>query len=279
MKNISIEIFLSASSSPGKFGETVHNAGFKTHKLNFVYKAIKVKKIKLLIDSMKLLKIKGCSISMPFKESVTKYIDSVDPIAKKAGAVNTVVNDGKKLIGYNTDIYAVMATLERLKVNQKNSVLIIGSGGMARATIIALKEKNIKNVFITGRNMARVNYLAKKFKYLPVEDTKKNNFVADILINTTPVGMHLNDNKLPISKNSLTNFKKIIDVVVKEKGTALINEAKRKELPHADGVSITFLQAFKQYEIYTGLKAPAKEMFIAYKTTLNPKRKKIIIWN
>lgn len=275
MKNYQIEIFLSASSNPGKFGEVVHNTGFKADKLNYLYKAIKISKIKSLINTIRLYNIKGCSISMPFKVSVIKYLDKLDPIAKKVQAVNTIVNDGKKLIGFNTDIFAVNKILKHLKINKSNSVLITGSGGMARATIVALKEKNIKNIFITGRNILRVKSLARKFDLIFIEYNQRNYFEADVFINTTPVGMKLNDDKLPISKDALSNFKKVIDVVVKQKDTALIKEAKKRKLLYADGVSLTFFQAFRQYEIYTGKKAPSKIMFESYKTLLNTKRKTI----
>ena len=93
------EICISISSSPGSFGETVHNRAYSYHKLNYLYKAIKAVDLKRTIDSVRDLSIKGCSVSMPFKEKVIKYLDKVEPLAKKTGAVNTILN-----IGVGTDL-------------------------------------------------------------------------------------------------------------------------------------------------------------------------------
>ena len=149
------EICISISSSPGSFGETVHNAGYKYHKLNYLYKAIKVTNLNIAMGSIYTLDIKGCSVSMPFKEKVIKYLDKIDSLAKKTGAVNTIVKNKNLLIGYNTDVYGAYKALRSLKVKTSNNILVLGAGGVSRAIIVALKKLKISNITIANRDISR----------------------------------------------------------------------------------------------------------------------------
>ncbi len=93
---------ISIAQKPGMFGTVVHNAGFKALKLNFMYKAFAINDLEGAIKGVRALGIRGCSVSMPFKENVMQYLDSLHPSAKRAKAVNTIVNKKGCLIGYNT---------------------------------------------------------------------------------------------------------------------------------------------------------------------------------
>jgi len=84
---------ISVAEKPGKFGITVHNAGYRALGLNFLYKTFAINDIKGAIIGVRSLGIRGCSVSMPFKEKVIPFLDRLDPLAKKIGAVNTIVND------------------------------------------------------------------------------------------------------------------------------------------------------------------------------------------
>ena len=110
MKN---DFCISVAKNPGKFGETVHNAGYDVLGLPFQYKAFSTNDISGVIKGVRALGIRGCSVSMPFKETVVPYLDRLDPLAKKIGAVNTIVNKNNTLIGYNTDFYGAKECLKR----------------------------------------------------------------------------------------------------------------------------------------------------------------------
>lgn len=265
------EICLSISSKPGSFGETVHNAGYNYQGLHFFYKAIKVVDLKNTIESIKLLQIKGCSVSMPFKEKIISHIDILDEDAQKAGAVNTVLNDENVLKGFNTDIFGAGKALEVINVNQKENVLVLGAGGVARAIIIALQKINIFDIFITNRNVSKAKTLSKLFNCKVVNWEERNNFKSSILINATPVGMKGNDFLAPIDIKSLKNFDKIVDVVVNENDTNLIKAAKNINMPYVTGIYMTFFQAARQYKIYTGFDAPISHMIEAYNKHFNKK--------
>jgi shikimate dehydrogenase len=271
MLNNKREICLSISSKPGAFGETVHNAGYNYQKLNFFYKAVEVVDLENTVKAIKLLQIKGCSVSMPFKEEIIEYIDMLDEDAKKAGAVNTILNDNNVLKGFNTDIFGAFKALDILNINKNDNVFILGAGGVARAIIIALKKQNIFNIFITNRNIDKARNLSNLFNCTVVNWEKRNNFKSSILINTTPIGMKKNSVLTPININSLKNFEKVMDVVVSEKETSLIKAAKDINMPYVTGLYMTFFQAAKQYKIYTGFDAPIQHMVKAYNSRFNKK--------
>ena len=257
------EVCISISSSPGTFGETVHNSSYKFHKINFLYKAIKTNDLRRTISSIRELNVKGCSVSMPFKEKVIKYLDKIDHLAKKVGAVNTILNTNKKLVGFNTDVFGASKALNYLKLKSTDSVLILGAGGVSRALIVALKKMKVRKIIISNRNSRKSIMLGKLFKCDVQDWNNRNNIKSDVLINATSVGM-LNNKAIPINKKSVRNFNKIMDVVVANKDTAIIKEAKRLNISNVSGITMTFYQAAEQYKIYTGLKAPIEIMLSAY---------------
>ena len=100
--------------------------------MNYLYKAINVKDLNSTIKAVRILGIKGASISMPYKEKVIKLLDKIDPLAKKAGAVNTILSKDNKLIGFNTDVHGAYKALKYLRLKSSDSILILGAGGAAR---------------------------------------------------------------------------------------------------------------------------------------------------
>lgn len=128
---IDATLCISVAKNPGKFGITVHNAAFRSLGLNFIYKTFSVTDIAGVITGVRALGIRGCSISMPFKESVIPHLDQLDPIAKKIGAVNTVVNKHGHLIGYNTDVIGAYESLKTLNASNNTSILLLGAGGVS----------------------------------------------------------------------------------------------------------------------------------------------------
>lgn len=270
MKKEKPQICLSISSTPGTFGETVHNAGYKFHKINYIYKALKIQNLRTTIASIRDLNIKGCSVSMPFKERVIQYLDKLDPLVKKTGAVNTILNKDNKLIGFNTDVNGAAKALMSLNVNSNDTVLILGAGGVSRAIIIALREMNVRKIIITNRSIKKSKKLVKLFKCDFLKWQDRNAFKADVIINGTSIGM-INNPGSPIDIKSISNFKKVMDVVVRDRDTKIIKQAKKLGIPNVSGLTMTFHQAAEQYQIYTGLKAPLKQMISSYNEKYNLK--------
>ena len=161
---------VSLSARPGTFGATVHNAGYRALGLPFKYVACKVDDIASALSIVSTSGIRGASISMPFKVDAMRAVNEIMPCALNAGAVNTVVNDHGRLLGYNTDVYGFAKLLEEAKVYTDSHVKVIGSGGVARAILVALCD--FPNVTLYSRQPQKAAELAKNFgrPVLPLDE-------------------------------------------------------------------------------------------------------------
>ena len=256
---------ISVAQKPGRFGITVHNAGYKTLGLNYIYRAFAITDIKGAVAGIRSLGISGCSVSMPFKEKVIPFLDRLDPLAKKIGAVNTIVNQNGCLIGYNTDVIAAQQSLHNLQIKNDNSIIICGAGGVSRAILFALKNLKLKNVIITNRTMSRGRKLAKEFNVDFVQWSKRESIHSDIIINATSIGMSPNISSSPISSHKIKNSKIVMDVVMPPK-TKLISLANKYQKITVDGLKFSLYQAFAQFKLYTGRNPPVQVMERAAKT-------------
>ena len=256
---------ISVAEKPGKFGITVHNVGYRTLDLNYIYKAFTITDIKSAVTAVRSLGIRGCSVSMPFKEKVIPLLDRLDPPAKKIGAVNTIVNQNDCLIGYNTDVIAAQRSLQQLKIKDDNNIIIFGAGGVSRAILFALKNLKLKNITITNRTISRGRKLAKEFNVDFVQWSKRESIHSDVVINATSIGMPPNISSSPISSHNIKNSQIVIDVVMPPK-TKLISLANKYQKITVDGLKFSLHQAFAQFKLYTGRNPPVQVMEKAAKT-------------
>lgn len=239
-----------------------HNAAYKKlgidDKFTYLRVEVKPKDLKMAVDGIKGLGIRGVSVTMPHKQTVMKYLDKIDKDAKAIGAINTIVNNSGKLTGFNTDYLGAMTALGK-KINPKGkTVAVIGAGGAARAIIFGLSKSGAK-VKIFNRSVDKAKSLAKEFgckwgSLKALEDIAG----VDVVINCTPVGM--NENISPISKKFLNKNQIVFDIVYLPKETRLIKEAKEKGAKIIYGYEMLLYQGVAQFELYTGLKAPVEVM-------------------
>jgi len=251
---------ISVAEKPGKFGITVHNAGYRALGLNFMYKTFAINDIKGAIIGVRSLGIRGCSVSMPFKEKVIPFLDRLDPLAKKIGAVNTIVNDNGQLIGYNTDVIAVEKSLKPLQIKNDKDIIIFGAGGVSRAILVALKNLKLKNITVANRTTRKGKRLAKEFNVNFIQWSKRENVKAEVLINATSIGMFPNIFSSPISKNKIKNSQIVMDVVATPPKTKLIKIANKQGKITVDGLKLSLYQAFTQFKLYTGRNPPIQVM-------------------
>jgi shikimate dehydrogenase len=251
---------ISVAEKPGKFGITVHNAGYRALGLNFLYKTFAINDIKGAIIGVRSLGIRGCSVSMPFKEKVIPFLDRLDPLAKKIGAVNTIVNDNGQLIGYNTDVIAVEKSLKPLQIKNDKDIIIFGAGGVSRAILVALKNLKLKNITVANRTTRKGERLAKEFNVNFIQWSKRENVKAEVLINATSIGMFPNIFSSPISKNKIKNSQIVMDVVATPPKTKLIKIANKQGKITVDGLKLSLYQAFTQFKLYTGRNPPIQVM-------------------
>ena len=266
------EFCISVSKNPGNFGETVHNAGYKALGLNFQYKAFSSNDILGTIKGVRALGIKGCSISMPFKEKVIPFLDELDPLAKETKAVNTIVNKKGHLVGYNTDVLGIENCLKTLKIKKNKKILVLGAGGAARAALVALKKLKFQKIIVTNRSKIRGGKITDDFKVDLVHWSNRNRIKSDVIINATSIGMSPNTNSIPISKESILYAQLIVDLVVKPSNTKLIQIANNNRIPVIDGSEIALNQAYEQFKLYTNRKPPKDVMRKASKKILRSKK-------
>ncbi len=237
----------------------LHNRAFQSRRVNAVYLPFLVEPPRLT-DFFRLatdLPVQGFSVTIPHKQRIIRRLDSVDALAKRIGAVNTVYRKKGKLCGTNTDALGVTAPLEkRLRLGGK-SVLVVGSGGAARAAAFALVDKGAK-VTLTGRSFDKVQRLARAARAEALAWNKLPGRGFDALVQTTPVGMHPN-----VDGNLFADMvpaEVVFDMVYNPLETALIKRAQELGKETILGLEMFLEQAAAQFEIWTQQTAPRQVM-------------------
>ncbi|MDE7242587.1 MAG: AAA family ATPase [Oscillospiraceae bacterium] len=188
---------------------------------------------------------KGLNVTIPYKQTVIPLCDSIDPRASAIGAVNTVVNNGGHLTGYNTDIDGLIYLARRTGVDMKGKkVVVLGSGGTSRTAQSAAKELGASEIVVVSRR-GENNY-----------DSLARHANAQVLINTTPVGMYPNCGVSPVSLDAFPNLTGVLDVVFNPLHTALLMQAEKRGLPCSCGLPMLVAQAKRAAELFTGKDIP-----------------------
>jgi len=240
-------------------GPVMHNRAFAEIGYNAVYLAFKVTDCGSAIKGIRALNIKGVSVTLPHKASVMAYLDAVDETAARIGAVNTIVNNNGKLTGYNTDCQGAVNALQAQTSIEGKSVAIIGAGGAARAVGFGLKSA-AERLTIVNRTRATGEMLAADLQaeFLPIDAFKPSRY--EILINTTPVGMHPDTDATPIVKNDFAAESVVMDIIYNPLNTRFLKEAAARECRTISGVDMFAFQGAHQFELWTGQKAPLAVM-------------------
>lgn len=251
---------ISVASRPSNFGTTLHNAAYEALGLNFVYKAFGISDIAGAVVGVRALGVRGCSVSMPFKESVIPHLDALDEAASVIGAVNTVVNEEGRLVGYNTDAVGARVALQALKVRPDESVLLLGAGGAARAILFALRELGVKRVRVANRDANRAQQLRTILPCETLDWADRQNEPVNVLINATSVGMAPNAELMPLDASFVDEARAIMDVVLSPMETRLITCAVAAGKVVAPGYLMSLEQAIAQFTLYTGREPPRELM-------------------
>lgn len=255
---------VSHSLSPG-----MHNRAFGFLGLNKVYVAFEVEKVGQALDGFRALGIKGASVTVPHKQAVIGYLDSIDPVAEKIGAVNTLVIDGETIHGLNTDwIGANRALAEHLDLQGK-SVLLLGAGGSARAIGFGLLEAGAR-LTLANRSIDKGTALAGVFGCRCLSLQEAAEFKADILVNATSVGMKPEADRTPLAAEALGNFQVVMDIVYAPLKTRLLADAEKAGCITINGLDMLLYQGVAQFELWTGQKAPVEVMRQALLDGLSP---------
>lgn len=244
----------------------MHNAVIRELKLNYIYLAFKVSpnNLNLAVKGFRAFNIKGINVTLPFKQKIMNYLDDIDPIAQKIGAVNAIKNDNGNLSGRNTDAEAAKnALINAGYTTSGKNLLILGAGGAARALTYILAE-DINKIIIANRTEKRAIKLAKELKKnfsIKVEGKgnsisvlKEESKKADILINTTPVGMYPSVEKSPIPAEFLHKDLIVYDIVYNPLETKLMKDATKIGCNTIGGLDMLVNQGALAFEWWTNKK-------------------------
>ncbi|HYK62556.1 MAG TPA: shikimate dehydrogenase, partial [Bryobacteraceae bacterium] len=193
----------------------------------------------------------------PHKQKIIRYLDQVDPLARRIGAVNTVWRKTGKWRGANTDAAGVTAPLERHVRIGKCSVLVVGNGGAARGAAFALAAAGAR-LAITGRNLDRVRALAAACGAEPLAREQAEARMFDVLIHATPVGMAPRVHECIF--NGRIPAELVFDMVYSPIETTLLQRARQQGSTVIPGIEMFLEQAARQFEIWTGERAPRAVM-------------------
>lgn len=232
------ELFLSASSKPSRFGATIYNELFRRYEINAVYLSRPVTDARSLASAIRTLDVRGCSVSMPMKNQIIVSLDQIDKEAENVRSVNTVLNQGGKLIGYNTDVHGVREVLRSLEFG---SVLVYGNGSVVDSIMHVLEGRN---VFIEARDRDKRRRVETRWRVQPYDGSP-----IDLFINATPLSLE------PIAPEVSKLLAPIVfDLVVPREHNHLEALCTERGLRYVPGFDMYQHQFVKQFELYTGRK-------------------------
>jgi len=228
-----MKCYLIAKKLSHSFSKPIHNA---LADYSYEYKELEENELKAFFAEKDF----DClNVTIPYKQTVFEYLDSISPEAEKIGAVNTIVNKGGRLLGFNTDYYGFSYQIKESGAEIKGKdVVILGTGGAAKTAFAVLSDMGAKSVRSVTSGEIRSKAVAAYYD-------------AQIIVNATPVGMYPHTGAAPIN---VTDFKKceaVLDLVYNPSKTQLILDAEKMGIKAANGLGMLVAQAKKACEIFT----------------------------
>jgi shikimate dehydrogenase len=255
-----MQLCISLAARPSNIGTRFHNFLYDELGLDFVYKAFTTTDLPGAVAGIRALGIRGCSVSMPFKEDVIPLVDELEESARAIRSVNTIVNDGGVLTASNTDYEAVASLLDTHGVDRSARVLLRGSGGMAKAVTAAFRGAGFAHLTVVARNEVTGSALADQYGYAWVAD-EEGAGDADLLVNVTPLGMRGDqESTLSFAPDRIAAAGTVFDVVAFPSETPLVQAGRQAGAHVITGAEVIALQAARQFERYTGVALTADQV-------------------
>ena len=257
--NKDTQLCISLAARPSNIGTRFHNYLYGLLDLDYVYKAFAPTDLAQAIAGIRGLPIRGAAVSMPYKEACIPLIDGLDPSAAAIDSVNTIVNDAGVLTGYNTDYQAVATLLHEYEVDRADDFVVLGSGGMAKAVVAALRAAGFRTGTVVARNESTGRPLAEQygFEWAP----KLYPLRPSLLVNATPIGMAGDQaGELAAPHEVIGTTDTVFDVVAFPAETPLVKQARELRKEVITGAEVIALQAAAQFELYTGVRPTAEQV-------------------
>ncbi|MDA8234972.1 MAG: shikimate dehydrogenase [Clostridia bacterium] len=253
----------------------MQNAGFQALGLDYCYVPFSVapEDLSRAMEAIRALNLAGANVTIPHKEAVIPFLDEVTPEAAAMGAVNTIVNRDGRLMGYNTDGRGFLLSLmEGLGLDVKGlTIVLLGAGGAARGVGMELARAGAGRLLVANRNLDRARELAGDItrhtgcltQALPWEEAILRDAIgaAQVLINTTPIGMHPHHEVPPVvNPEYFPTGLTVCDLIYNPIKTSLLSAAEAKNLPTLSGWGMLLYQGVIAFELWTNQKAPVEIM-------------------
>ncbi len=219
------------------------------------------------ITSLRSPEILGANVTVPHKQAVMAQLDSLTPLARQVGAVNTIVRDGDRLIGDNTDVYGFMTALTAVTGDLAGrTALILGAGGASRAVVVGLERLGLGRIVIANRNVDRASALIEDLDCrvasvigLGDEAVIETLASAAVVVNATALGWHPGETPIPLDLlAALPDDAHVTDLTYRE--TDLLAAARARGLSASDGLEMLILQGARALHLWTGRDAPVAVM-------------------
>ena len=245
----------------------LHNGLFEETGVDALYLPIAVKSedLEKLMDGFRLMNFGGFNITKPHKMEIMKYLDHLDFLAEKIGAVNTVVYRDGEMVGYNTDGFGFIKSIEsKIKIPKDElTILILGCGGAVKSVAMALADWGIKKVIIANRTVAKAEELANQINIswsgkaqaieMTPEALKKAVDEAAVLVNGTSLGMADTAQQSPLPKELLKKELLVYDMIYSPAVTQLMKDAKMIGAQTENGLEMLLYQGLLAFELWTGI--------------------------
>ena len=247
---------LSHSLSP-----ELHNFWFKKHKISASYSLIEIElnEIESIIKQIRNNELQGINVTVPYKQAVIPFLDSIVDDAKETLSVNTIsLNVEGKIIGSNTDVFGLeqgfINKLDQQNIGQ-NKILIIGAGGVTPSVIYALSKKGIKKIFLSNRTIEKAEDIKKRFPFIEIVEWESIETIAeevDIIINATSLGL-INGSDFKQEFNTIKPSLIYYDVIYNPKETNFLKTGKEMGNKTENGKLMFIYQAFTAFKIWHGV--------------------------
>tara|TARA_B100001057_G_scaffold419780_1_gene439770 strand:+ start:498 stop:1286 length:789 start_codon:yes stop_codon:yes gene_type:complete len=228
----------------------LHNFWFKKNNIeaNYEKKLLEEKEIPKLIESIRKSEISGVNVTVPFKNLIIPFLDSLSSEAKKTSSVNTICTEENKIIGHNTDIAGFELALRYINYDVKGKkALIIGAGGVSPSIILALKNMGCEKIYLTNRTLEKAEKIKETFNDIIIQ--KWGDIPEfDIVINATSVGLNKENFDLELSK--LGNNKFFYDVIYNPSETNFLRDAKLNGNKTENGRMMFIYQAHQSFALW-----------------------------
>lgn len=252
------------------FSPPMHNAAFEALGMDYAYVAFDVNpsNLKTAIEGARALNIKGFNVTIPHKIEVMQYLDELDEIAELIGAVNTI--DFKNLKGYNTDGIGAIRAIEEVSTVKNKDVVVAGAGGASRAISFYLAKFGANSITILNRNVDKARSLASDISDSDLISEVKADSISNIssylndsqiLVDTTPLGMHPHVDDEPIAvADDMHEDLVVFDAVYNPNETVLLKQAIKAGAKPVYGIKMLLYQGVESFKIWTGRDAPVDVM-------------------